>query len=484
MSSGNKHMNTKRSNMRKSLYAVLVFLVSASPVIADSSNPSVVTNVSASALSNTEVSLSWNRPNDNVGVVGYNLYRDDQYFRTIFSSTTYTDRGLSTNTQYSYYVVAFDQARNYSTKSASAVVFTGDGTSGTPRPTTQDGKPGTPTTLQAQVQSDTQVYLTWQQPSGYVEGYNLYRNGSYFKTVFGSTNYLDNALSPGNTYRFQIAAFGNGEYSSTSSPVTVTTGSQTAPPPPAPDAGNGSVPQGYSLVFSDEFNGGSIDSSKWNTSYRWGADWVINNEQQYYVDTLNDPGFGHSPFYVNGGTLTISAIRTPGNLRSKARNQPYLSGAMTTFNKFRMQYGYVEMRAKLPRGKGLWPAFWLLHQHNSGIRPEIDVMELLGDDSRMVYQTYHYFDNGTLRSTPSFQAPGPDYASDFHTFGMKWEPGRITWYVDGQETNRYESGNVASEEMYLLMNLALGGSWAGSPDGSTAFPASYTIDYVRAYQRR
>ena len=157
---------------------------------------------------------------------------------------------------------------------------------------------------------------------------------------------------------------------------------------------------------------------------------------------------------------------------------------MTTHNKFKMKYGYVEMRARLPKGKGLWPAFWLLHDANNKNRPEIDIMEMLGDNTRLVYQTYHYYDNGNLRSTPSYRAPGPDYSSDFHTFGMLWEPGRISWFVNGKRTNRYESSKVSDENMYLLVNLALGGSWAGSPNSSTRFPAAFQIDYVRAYQKR
>ena len=136
-----------------------------------------------------------------------------------------------------------------------------------------------------------------------------------------------------------------------------------------------------------------------------------------------------------------------------------------------------------PRGKGLWSAFWLLHQNELRNRPEIDVVEYIGDRQNVVFQTYHFFENFDLRSTPTFQAVGPDYSQDFHTYAVQWEPGRITWFVDGQATNTYSSGNVSSEEMYLLVNLALGGWWPGDPDDSTPFPARMTIDYIRAYQR-
>jgi len=285
-----------------------------------------------------------------------------------------------------------------------------------------------------------------------------------------------------------VVACRSGRYSTKSSSVTVRTGgNQTTPSPPTPseNPGNSAVPDGYKLVFSDEFSSNSIQSSKWNTRYRWGPNLIINNEKQYYIDALKDRDFGVNPFRLSGGRLTIQATKTPDRLRSKANGQKYLSGAMTTYNKFQMKYGYVEMRARLPKGKGLWPAFWLLHGANSRSRPEIDIMEMLGDNTRLVYQTYHYYDsNWNLRSTPSFRAPGPDYSKEFHTFGMLWEKGRITWYVDGTRTNRFTSSKVSDEHMYILVNLALGGSWAGSPDSSTGFPAKYEIDYIRAYQKR
>jgi len=181
--------------------------------------------------------------------------------------------------------------------------------------------------------------------------------------------------------------------------------------------------------------------------------------------------------------MTISAIKTPEHLRSSANWQPYLSGALTTYNKFKMRYGYVEMRAKLPKGKGLWSAFWLLHQNGNDKRPEIDVVEYIGHKPTKAYNTYHYYDNWKLRSTPTFEAAGPDYSQDFHTYGMKWEPGKITWYVDGKERNSHSNGNVSWEDMYLLVNLAVGGWWPGDPDGNTRFPARMTIDYIRAYQK-
>ena len=96
--------------------------------------------------------------------------------------------------------------------------------------------------------------------------------------------------------------------------------------------------------------------------------------------------FGHSPFEFDGNHMTITATKTPEHLRASANWQPYLSGALTTYNKFKMKYGYVEMRAQLPKGKGLWSAFWLLHQNDNDRRPEIDVVEYIGNQQRQGLQ--------------------------------------------------------------------------------------------------
>lgn len=482
--------------MRIATVAILFcLLITSFSVFADNQRPSVVNNVRAQSAPGPTIIVSWNQPWDNTGVDGYNIYRDGSYMTTVRGTTNYIDQRVVGNREYRYAVVAFDRARNFSvlSSSASATSQGARATSGnansTPPPTAS-GTPSAPSNLRADVRNSTSAVLSWSAPSGGADGYNLYKDGRYYSTVKGRNDFTATSLDANRSYSFEVAAFRNNRYSIKSGSIDVSTrGSSTntaSPPNPqaASDSRNSSIPNGYTLVFSDDFNARNINASKWNTSYRWGANWIINNEAQYYVDRLNDANFGVNPFEHDGNKLAITATRTPDRLRGKARDQRYLSGAMTTFNKFSMKYGYVEMRAKLPKGKGLWPAFWLLHESNNNRRPEIDVMEMLGDNTRLVYQTYHHYNNGNLRSTPSYQAAGPDYSSDFHTFGMLWEPGSITWYVDGEQTNRYSSGDVSNESMYLLVNLALGGNWAGNPDGNTQFPARYVIDYVRAYQKR
>ena len=410
--------------------------------------------------------------------------------------TSFTDTNVTAGQSYDYSVVAFDAARNYTVLSKSDSAAAGSGSTGAaPRSSGGGESLSAPSGLRAEAQGSDRVSLAWNAASGDVAGYNVYRDGSYQTTVRG-TAWTDGGLAADSEYQYDVVAFSNdAKFSSHSNKVSVRTGGggNGAQPAstPAPQAdssgstrsGGSNVPAGYRLAFAEEFNGNGIDSDKWNTRYLWGPNWTINNEQQYYVDTNSNPDFGYDPFVFDGKHLSITADRTPGYLKASANNKSYVSGTLTTYNKFKMRYGYVEMRAKMPKGQGLWPALWLLHHKQNGARPEIDIMEFLGNDVDTVYNVYHHYRGSNLRSTPSYEVNGPDYTAGFHTFGVKWEPGSIVWYVDGKEANRYESGDVSNEDMYILVNLALGGAWGGNVDGSTPFPARYTIDYVRAYTR-
>jgi beta-glucanase (GH16 family) len=492
--------------MMRSLNAGLlaIALSMAAPLYADSQKPSTPNGVTASGASSSSIRVSWNASSDDTGVAGYNIYRNSSYYATVFDNTSYIDNAVSGGTTYSYGIVAFDSARNYTpiSRSASGKAGSGSGSgsgNSSPPPASQaNGNPVPPTGIRAEVQGSNQVKISWSAAPGNIAGYNVYRNGGYKATV-RSRDYTDSSVSGGQAYRYQLVSFTNdSRFSIMSSELAVNTSSGgpsdddssggggqqqvTAPVESSSPSGGGGTPSGYHLVFSDEFRGSSLDRGKWNSRYRWGPDWIINGEKQYYVDRINNPDFGHSPFSFDGEHLTISATRTPDHLKSGAKWQPYLSGALTSFNKFKMRYGYVEMRAKLPRGRGMWPAFWMLHQNNNEKRPEIDVVEALGDRTNVVYHTYHYYDGWNLRSTPTYEAWGGDYSQGFHTYAVKWEPGRIVWYVDGTERNRYENGNVSWEDMYLLVNLAVGG-WRGEPDGSTPLPGRLVVDYIRAYQK-
>ncbi len=221
--------------------------------------------------------------------------------------------------------------------------------------------------------------------------------------------------------------------------------------------------QPWQLVFADEFTGTSIDTTKWNVRNAPGQ---FNNELQYY-----------SPDEVSvaAGLLT---------LRSQRRNlggRQFTSGLVETRGKFAQRYGRVEVRARLPRGQGIWPAHWMLPE--SGIwPPEIDIMELLGHDPFTVYMTNHW---GVLPQhsyrTGSFT--GPDFSQGFHTFAVEWTPTRIEWYVDDVIRFANIQGVPTSEPFYIILNTAVGGIWPGNPDHTTVFPQFHEIDYVRVFTR-
>lgn len=333
-----------------------------------------------------------------------------------------------------------------------------------------------------QIMDDGSVALKWESQPG-ARGYNVYRAGKYVDTVFDTT-YLDDNL-PAGDYYYEIIAFDNDDqFELVADALTVYIDVPSSNEATAAGTLPEHIATDYQMVFAEEFNTSTLDFDRWNSAYLWGKDLVINSEEQYYVDVENEPEFGFNPFKLNGETLTIEAIRTPDNLREKANGQPYLSGVLTSYDSFQFTYGYVETRAKLPFGKGFWSAFWLLNAFYVDLRPEIDIMEHIGDDRDVVFHTYHYYDAaGELRSTESMETAGVDFSSEFHTYGVEWRPGTLIFYVDGEEQRRVSDPNVSAQDMYIILNTAVGGWWPGSPDESTEFPSRYEIDYVRAYQK-
>ena len=241
---------------------------------------------------------------------------------------------------------------------------------------------------------------------------------------------------------------------------------------------------GFQLVFNENFDSGEINAEKWNTALRWGADITVNNEEQYYIDTQNTPDFGFNPFRLDTNSIAISAQLTPPELLEAANNQPYVSGVLTTADKFNFSEGIAEIRAKIPAGTGLWPQFWMLPDEFTGLRPQLFVMEARGDNPAEIFHTYKYQDeNDAVQSTGVLRTTGEDFSADFHTYAVEWSAGELVFYIDGLEFQRVESDNIASQDMYLILNLAVGGWFPGSPDETTTFPAEFVIDHVRVFQR-
>ncbi len=217
----------------------------------------------------------------------------------------------------------------------------------------------------------------------------------------------------------------------------------------------------WRLTFSDEFEGTSLDTSTW--SHETGR-WPYNAELQYYQ---------LANVSVQGGFLSITATR------DNRFNPPYASARINTRTSFLQRYGRFEMRARLPRGQGIWPAFWLLPENTWP--PEIDIMELLGHEPTRVHFTNHWGTSAApLSQTSSFS--GPDFSADFHTFACEWQPDRIDFFVDGVRRATNINGGIPSVPMYIILNVAVGGLWPGNPNASTPFPQQMVVDWVRAYE--
>lgn len=236
----------------------------------------------------------------------------------------------------------------------------------------------------------------------------------------------------------------------------------------------------YDLVFADDFRGSRIDPVKWNTALEWGPDLRIHNQLQYYVDVQNNPDFGYEPFTLTGEELIITAVQTPENLRAAANEQAWLSGVLTTAEKFDFTYGYVEARIDLPSARGAWPSFWMLPSEFTGLKPELYIMEQDGAYPASVFFNYNYLEEqGTRR-----ELVNDSLAEGFHQYGVSWSPEELVFYVDRTPRYRIIGDAVAHQDMYLILNLAMGGVWPGPTDASTGSQVSLVVDYVRAYQRK
>jgi beta-glucanase (GH16 family)/regulation of enolase protein 1 (concanavalin A-like superfamily) len=247
----------------------------------------------------------------------------------------------------------------------------------------------------------------------------------------------------------------------------------------------------YHLTFDDEFN--TYNSKRWQTSDFWG---MRNNPGDYQGQWFCDPSYipkdpakkPYNPFLCKNGILSIRAEPTPNNAYAGAppnsKDQPYVAGQLTSAHKFTQRYGYFELRAKLPPGKGLWSRYWLLT--DDGIWPgEYDVFEVLGKENPVtVHQTTHYRDSISKHGIDGNAYEGINPVDGkYHTYGFLWEPKSVTWYVDGVATLKQD--NRINIPMYVLLDLVVGkdpgNTWPGNPDESNTWPADLEMDYFRVY---
>ncbi len=236
------------------------------------------------------------------------------------------------------------------------------------------------------------------------------------------------------------------------------------------------------LVWQDEFDGTSLDTSRWEPQIGDGCDIGLcgwgNSELQYYKAENAT---------VSGGTLKITAKS------ERVRGSRYTSARLRTLNQGDFTNGRFEARIKLVEGQGLWPAFWMLPTDEvyggwpqSG---EIDIMEMVGFEPNTVHGTIHYGDPypNNQNQGAGFRLASGIYADQFHTFAIEKEAGEIRWYMDGVLYSVKTPSDVApynwpfDERFHFILNLAVGGNWPGDPDASTQFPNSLEVDYVRVY---
>ncbi|MDH6508408.1 MULTISPECIES: RICIN domain-containing protein [unclassified Paenibacillus] len=231
----------------------------------------------------------------------------------------------------------------------------------------------------------------------------------------------------------------------------------------------------WNLVWSDEFNGTSLNTADWTAEIGTGSSGWGNNELQYYTNRSQN-------LQVTGGNLVITAQKESYNSSS------YTSARIKTQGKKSFTYGKIEARMKLPSGQGIWPAFWMLGSNIDTIgwpkSGEIDIMERVNNNT-YVNGTVHWDANGHAEYG---KVSGNLDFSQYHVYSVEWDAKYIRWYVDGSLFNEFyiENNTGNTEEFqkpfFLLLNLAVGGNWPGSPNASTAFPAQMLVDYVRVYQ--
>ncbi len=242
----------------------------------------------------------------------------------------------------------------------------------------------------------------------------------------------------------------------------------------------------WKLVWSDEFEKEVIDTNNWNFQVLDAGH--FNDEWQRYTNSSKNA-------YIDAGHLVIKAIHET----DVHGMDQYTSARLNTANKQSWKYGKIAARIKLPQGNGIWPAFWMLGANideNGGDTPwpqsgEIDILELYGSkDDAIVEANIHYADTSgshAMMGAVPYELDEGIFADSFHTFEIIWNENTIAWLVDGEE---YASTAITDPELsefhkdfFILLNLAVGGEWAGRPDSTTLFPQHMIVDWVRVYKK-
>lgn len=311
------------------------------------------------------------------------------------------------------------------------------------------------------------------------------KNANFYRVNFGLENGVAGLVegssvtntyySPG-TYTITVQAHRTEEQFISSSVEVVITKESIGTP-------DFEIPEGYQLFWHDEFE--ETLSEDWTYDLRDGCPFLCgwgNNELQFYRKENGQ---------IRDGNFVITAKK------EKAGNKDYTSARIKTQGKMTFQFGRVDIRAKLPKGQGLWPSFWTLGENYGRIgwpeSGEIDIMEMIGGDQNgrdnTVHGTLHWSHNGYHATKGGeIKLANGIFNDGYHVFSIIWTKDRITWLLDGKQ---YHMMNITPDTMdefrtphFLILNLAVGGNWPGSPDASTVFPQEMLIDYVRIFQKK
>jgi beta-glucanase (GH16 family) len=246
--------------------------------------------------------------------------------------------------------------------------------------------------------------------------------------------------------------------------------------------------EGYNILWADEFDGSSLNTKLWLREER-PVGWTNNEAQEYVTDKKNG--------FVRDGKFVIKGMENPDGVGT------YTSCKLRNTSKAAFMYGRIETRAKVPQGKGLWPAIWMMPEDESvyGQWPkcgEIDIMEVLGDQTETAFGTVHYGEPHAEKQGKVTLTGGETFATDFHEYAVEWEPGKLEWFIDGKSylvvDNWFSAEKDEDDKPFpapfnqkfcIQMNLAIGGDWPGYPDFGADYMknAEFEIDYVRVYQK-
>ena len=434
-----------------------------------------------SVYSATAAEVLWRQPE---GAVSYDVQRDGAFLGSVQGGAWFEPQ-LRDGIDYAYEITARDESGNALSVEQITVNTSERSTFSARTPFSLE--------LDTRIYSERSAELVWRSPNRaayYIVTHN--ENSERLNGRTFSSLYLDN-LSPNVDLSYNVAAYDLCDELIIEDSIILNTA-------------DGQTPTEVSerlVIAASVFSDSTVEIS-WNTVA--GATQYTLYDNGVLLDTITGrslfvdnmvPGVDRKFLVVAQDKDGVEVDRTSRTLNTAdasfaLNRQPFVSGVLTSYDSFRFKYGRVEMRARMPAGKGFWSAFWLLNAYYHDAQPEdpeIDIIEAIGDQPTTANHAYHTrrdSDGDGVTDTidsDEFRATIPDFSADFHRYTVEWTPDAIIYSVDDVVTGEVRGERVSKEQMYIIMNLAVGGAFPGPPDESTVFPGSFDIDYVRVYQR-